>query len=297
MGNMEKIFDSDLKYVQEHLSCSQYQHELSNGFIYREYQAGHEIVRESSYSNFIMFVLEGSVNINCMLYPTQEAVAGTMFLIPVSSFFDIKCNVDTKVVWFMFDHWDFHCVATPFKSLKQYGRNIQSGLNIVPINRQLKLFLDLLSSYLRNGMNCKSLHKLKCDEFFLLIRGFYTKDDIVRLLHPLLANTMDFRMFCFNSVNNVKNVREMIDGSGMSRSMFYEKFKAEFGDISPKKWLDSYINQRILNASTLPGITVKELMYKTGFSDESAFTQYCKRHFGKVPSQIIGERNRIKEAL
>jgi AraC-like DNA-binding protein len=294
---MEKIFDSDLKYVQEHLSCSEYQHEITNGFIYREYQKEHEIVRESSYSNFIMFVMEGSVKVNCMLYPEQEATAGNMFLIPVSSFFDITCTSDAKVVWFMFDHWDFHCVATPFKSLKQYGRSMKPGLNMIPINRHLKLFLELLTSYLRNGVNCKSLHKMKCDEFFLQLRAFYSKEDIVRLLHPLLANTMDFRMFCFNSVNNVKNVREMIEGSGMSRSMFYEKFKAEFGDISPKKWVDSYINQRILNASTIPAITVKELMYKTGFTDESAFTQYCKRHFGKVPSQIINERRQVKDAL
>jgi AraC-like DNA-binding protein len=42
---------------------------------------------------------------------------------------------------------------------------------------------------------------------------------------------------------------------------------------------------------------VKELMYKTGFTDESAFTQYCKRHFGKVPSQIINERRQVKDAL
>jgi AraC-like DNA-binding protein len=38
-------------------------------------------------------------------------------------------------------------------------------------------------------------------------------------------------------------------------------------------------------------------MYKTGFSDESAFTQYCKRHFGQVPSQIISERAKAKSAI
>jgi AraC-like DNA-binding protein len=244
-----------------------------------------------------MFVLEGSINVNCMLYPAEDAVAGTMFLVPASSFFNITCKDDAKVVWLLFDHWDFHCMTTPLKSLKQYSRMAQPGMALVPINRQLKMFLELLSGYLRNGMNCKELHNLKLNEFFLLMRGFYTKEDIVKLMHPLLANTMDFRMFCFNSVNNVKNVREMIDGSGMSRSMFYEKFKAEFGDVSPKKWLDTYINQRILNTAALPSITVKELMYKTGFSDESAFTQYCKRHFGQVPSQIISERAKAKSAI
>jgi AraC-like DNA-binding protein len=294
---MEKTYDSDLLYANEHLSCGQYQHEVKNGFIYREYESGHEIARESSYTNFILFVLSGEVEVNCMLYPTQRASSGEMFLIPVSAFFDIKFMENTKAVWFIFDHWDFHCVSTPFKSLKQYSRSLQSGLNVHKINSQLNKYLELLIMYLRNGVNCQSLHKLKTDEFFLLIRAFYTKETLVSLLHPLLANTMDFRMFCFNSVNNVKNVREMIDGSGMSRSLFYEKFKSEFGNISPKKWLDSYINQRILNASIQPGITVKELMYKTGFNEESAFTQYCKRHFGKVPSQIINERGFVQGSL
>jgi AraC-like DNA-binding protein len=293
---MEKIYDSDLLYAKEHFECKQYQHDVSNGFIYREYEPGHEIVRESSYSNFVLFVVSGSIQVNCMLYPTRRVSAGEMFLIPISAFFDIKTLESTKLVWFIFDHWDFHCVSTPFKSLKQYGRNLQNGLNVININRHMQLFINLLISYLRNGVNCKSLHRLKSDEFFLLLRAFYTKEEVVKMLHPLLANTMDFRMFCFNSVNNVKNVREMIDGSGMSRSMFYEKFKAEFGDISPKKWLDTYINQRILNAAALPDISVKELMYKTGFNDESAFTQYCKRHFGKVPTVIIAERAAAQDA-
>jgi AraC-like DNA-binding protein len=94
-------------------------------------------------------------------------------------------------------------------------------------------------------------------------------------------------------VNQVRDVSSLVNESGMSRSAFYKKFTEEFGDISPKRWLDQYFEQRILYASSIPGTSAKELAFKMGFGDESSFTQYCKRHFGKVPSDLVKERGGV----
>jgi AraC-like DNA-binding protein len=290
---MKKLNDHDLLYAEEHFSCPNYLKDVKTGFKLKEYQAGSEVSRESSSANFVMFMLSGSVEINCMMFPKKVASAGHMFLITANSFFNLRFTEESTAITLTFDKWDFHCIQTPAKCLEPYSSAPYCEVNVLEINEPLKLFLELVRVYLKAGQSCYHFHKIKTDEFFLLMRSFYTKEQLARFLCPLLGNALEFRMFCFRTVGQVKDVGTMIEKSGMSRSAFYEKFRDEFGDISPKKWLANYNNQRILYLASIPDITVKSLMYQMGFESESAFTQYCKRHFGDTPSNIIRRRGSV----
>ena len=292
---MNKLFYSDVPVISEHYACPNSVKDVKIGFRYLECAPGHEISKEASDNNFVLFVLDGCVKVNCMTYPTKYAHSSEMFLITSNSFFKLEFTEQTKAVALSFDKWNFHCSALAPETFRDVKGDIACEMSIVPINRELRMFLDMVCLYLNSGQNCYHFHKIKTDEFFLLMRTFYNKETLVKFLWPLIGDAIDFRMFCFQAVGTVKDVSEMIARSGMSRSAFYEKFKQEFGDISPKKWLANYNNRRILYLASMPNVTVKGLMYKMGFESESAFTQYCKRHFGDTPSDIIRSRGKSLE--
>lgn len=55
------------------------------------------------------------------------------------------------------------------------------------IRHPLNEFIDLLVFCLKSGMNCAHLHEIKHKEFFLYLRGFYTKEEIVQLFFPIMG--------------------------------------------------------------------------------------------------------------
>lgn len=292
---MNKLLYSDVPVIRDHYACPNNVNDVKMGFRYLERSPGQSISREASENNFVFFILEGRANVNCMTYPTKPAHSNEMFLITSNSFFKVEFTEYTKFVVLSFDKWNFHCSAIDPETFKGLRSDINCEMNIIEINHELHLFLDMVCLYLRSDQNCYHFQKIKTDEFFLLMRTFYTKEKLMHFLWPLIGDALDFRMFCFQAVGTVKDVGEMIARSGMSRSAFYDKFKQEFGDISPKKWLSNYNNRRILYLASMPNVTVKGLMYKMGFESESAFTQYCKRHFGDTPSNIIRTRGKNLE--
>jgi AraC-like DNA-binding protein len=291
---MDYIYESNLLYSPEHLACSNYLKNVKYGFRYREYPEGCEVARDASYANVLMFIISGKVEANILLYSPKIINSGEMFLIPVNSFFNFKCLEPTVAIAFVFEHWAFNCTKMPFDALKKYNENKVSDIYVEKINAQLMQFLELIKLYLRNGVNCSYLHKLKADELFLVLRSFYSNEKLSSLFYLMLDGAMDFRLFCIQNVNQVKSINELVALSHMSRTTFYNTFRAEFGDVSPKKWLNTYIHQRILHIAATPGISAKSLMYKVGFEDESSFAQYCRRHFDRTPSEIIKECGGIR---
>lgn len=63
----------------------------------------------------------------------------------------------------------------------------------LPVREPLDLFLKLLEIYLSSGINCKHLHEIKEKELFIIFRTAYTKTEMVRLLHPIMGQRVDFK--------------------------------------------------------------------------------------------------------
>ena len=76
----------------------------------------------------------------------------------------------------------------------------------------------------------------------------------------------------------------------MSKSIFYERFNQEFGDITPKEWLNNKILDQILYIATNPTISVKELAELSGFDTVQQLQQFCKRFTNRTPTEILNER-------
>lgn len=294
---MRTILESNMLYSDEHTRCSNYIHDVKHGFKYREYPYGSTITTESLYANIIIFMMKGSVRYDCCTERDKRIGAGQMLFLPIRSLCDLEFEEDSAIIELAFEKWDFSCQTVPFRALRKLSTYIDGPTNVLQINDALQSYLNLLLIYLRNGVSCGEFHRIKTDEFFILLRHFYSKEQVAGFLAPLLGASQEFRLNCLKMRSTSHNITELVNQSGMSKTKFYEEFRKEFGDINPKKWFDRFLEYKILHQASKPGVTVKELAFDLDFESESAFSQYCHRHFGLTASELIKNRRKSLENL
>jgi AraC-like DNA-binding protein len=294
---MSTIYDSDMLYSEEHLNSPNYQREVKHGFTYREYPDGSVVTSDGLDANVIIFMLQGALKFDCCTNHENILRPGNMLFMPIKTLCHLEYEAGSIVIEMHFEDWDFSCVTTPFNSLRSLSNYVDNSANVLKINDKLEAYLNLLTVYLRNGVSCDAFHKLKINEFFILLRHFYSKEQIAVFLAPVLGGSQDFRMSCLKMRATSRNISDMVARSGMSKTKFYDVFRKEFGDVNPKKWFDSYLEYRILHEASKPEASVKQLTYTLDFDSESAFSQYCNRHFGMSASDLIKSRKKRLEAL
>ena len=135
-------------------------------------------------------------------------------------------------------------------------------------------------------MSCAQLQNLMQREFFFLLRGFYEKQEIATLFHPIIGKEMDFKDFVIHNHNKVDNIEQLVELSHMGRSRFFSKFTEVFG-MTAKQWMLKQKDQQILKKMTEPGICIKDVIEELGFDSQVYFNRYCKQHFGCTPRQLM----------
>jgi AraC-like DNA-binding protein len=294
---MRTIYEYDMLYSGEHFQCQNYQHDVTIGFRYREYPFGSVYTSEAIASNCIIFLLKGRIKFDYCTDHNNHIGAGNMLFLPIKTLCNLEFEEDSEIIILNFDKWDFSCSMAPFQSLRKLVKYVDNSSNVLPINHQLAEFLSLQRMYLRNGVSCTYLHRHKIEEFFILLRHFYSKEQIASFLAPILGKSQEFRMACLRMRATSRNITDMIAQVGMSKTKFYDEFRKEFGEVNPKSWFDGYLEYKILHEASKPDATVKQLTYQLEFDSEAAFSQYCHRHFGLTASELIRNRRKSIEAL
>lgn len=275
----------DLLYVSEHLSCKNYLMDISTGFKYEEYAAGEVAEKESVSRNYILFIIEGECSLSHNSY-TNNFKGGDMVLIPRTANMRGVALSDIKILFFAFDIPQSGCDKLIFSSLRDLSKDVPYCFVPTQIRYPLTAFIDLLIYCLRNKMNCSHLHEMKHRELFMYLRAFYTKEEVAAFLHPMLGSSWEFKDFVLNNYQKVNTISELAQLLSMSRSVFFKKFKAEFGETFGH-WKVKQLKVQIIFRATQPNVSSKEIMTEFGFNSATSFNRFCKGHFGCNPSELI----------
>lgn len=290
----KKKFINELLYIPEIPSCKGTPVLVDFGFTYLEREEGVEEYEElSTVKNFLLFLMEGRFFMSCNHYLDREFGAGDLILIPKSSMVKIRREGRSRVVCLAFDVPHSSCDKEAFQLLAHLSEREEHGFEGVKIRHPLNHFLELLIACLTNRVNCTHFHEVMERELFMVLRGFYSKAELVRLFYPLLGKEVNFKDFVLENYVKVNSVEELINLSTMGRSSFYAKFKEVFGE-SAKKWMIRQMNRRIVAKASELGATVIDLMDVSGIDSQSYLNRYIKRNFGCTPKQLI-DRNQGKK--
>ena len=95
-------------------------------------------------------------------------------------------------------------------------------------------------------------------------------------------------------MNSDFNVEMMVKEMGYSRSNLYLKFK-EITGLSSSEFIRNIRLKRAVQLFDQSDLSVKEIMYKTGFNTASYFSKCFKKQFGVIPSEYVGRMKDKKE--
>ena len=87
-------------------------------------------------------------------------------------------------------------------------------------------------------------------------------------------------------MNTDFNVEMMVSEMGLSRSNLYLKFK-ELTGLSSSEFIRNVRLKRAVQLFDQSDLSVKEIMYMTGFNTASYFSKCFKKQFGVVPSEYV----------
>lgn len=275
----------DLYYKDEHLSCTHF-HQEDTTFEFKSTE------KESEYSdtfikeNLIILFLKGSFRVTSHYFHDQFIHQDEMIVLPQGDSYTITTGKNSRMLLFRFEAPTSSCAKQLLNSYKHTcGPTPYKGV-VLNIKDPIEEYIQLLYLYISKGIKCEHLFEIKKDEFFLSLRWFYSKDDLSNFFYPIIHCTCTFRKTIMENLNVVNNVADMIEACNMSKSLFYKRFKNEFG-ISAKQWLIAQLKERMRRKVLEPEVTAKDLMNEFNFSSPEHLNLFCKKQFGMTPSQLI----------
>lgn len=274
----------ELLYVKEHLTCKNYISDLHIGFSYQEKQRGDIIKLEEEYFHYFIFLLDGELCMSGKGYLDKELKKNQMFFIPQNSTMEAHVLEDAKFLLFSFDNQFNLCDKLTLEELRAFPES-EDPFFVLDIRSPLQMVIDSILFYHGNKVRCRQLHAIKQKEMFMILRAFYTKQEIAAFLSPILNRHLDFKSFILRHYREVKTVEELASLCQISVRSFNRKFNEHFGD-SPYSWMlkqrSRHVKQRLADGKT----SFSEIIKEFGFSSPAHFTTYCKKYFGHSPSNL-----------
>jgi AraC-like DNA-binding protein len=277
-------------YCDEHTACSNYLPNNRIGFRCIDIEKGEIISEEESSTDQIFFILKGGIKIRYNEFNDKIFQAKEMFFLPKSADYNGEAVSNSKIIILNYHNNTKLCDKFWTSSVVNQAQTIIYEFKSLSIKNELNLFFDLLLCYLNDRLNCSHLQKIKQREFLLVLRAYYTKEELAQFFFPILGKSMDFRGKVMEYYRHVKTSKELAKFCGYSESRFSELFVEEFGS-TPYQWIQKQKAKHIIGKLHQKHIPLKEIADEFHFSCPSHFNKYCKAQYGDSAAQIRKKLN------
>lgn len=264
-------------------------HGLITGFSLRSFKKELAVMDHHSNHYYIIYLLEGSIDLSCSLYSKKLVKESEMAFIPKESAYSIQSHTRrSKALFFAFDTTLIKMDSALFNYFVKNASKKPYEFNTLPINEQMRKVLDMILSQIthtkkvKNSQVCISWNMT----IFVTFTSFYKRSELLEFFRPIMSTTMDFRSFVENNFleaeGNVSKLRKL---SGLSRHVFEKNFKDIFGS-APKEWFHEQLRKRITSLAKKQDIRPKELARELHINIQR-LAQITRLHFDCTPSELI----------
>jgi AraC-like DNA-binding protein len=281
--------------LKEQVDKKQLLSDFNIEFSLRQERKGKSIQVKEKHLNHLLFLLEGEINVSYHEFRNHLCRAGEMIFIPQNYVAIVEAYTEIKYLLLSFNNQIVLHEEMNWNELKEYDSE-RDIFHKLEMRSPLTDVIDSILFYQKNKITSINLSEVKEKEIFLILKVFYSKQEVSRFLKPLLKQDMDFKAYVIKHYINAKNVDELAKSCDLSVRSFTRRFKEHFND-SPYRWiLRQKANQiKILLADKK--IPMQSIIRDYGFSSPAHFTTYCKKQFGATPSVFRNSLNGKHEAL
>lgn len=281
-----------LFYQEEHKTCYHYAEKSTATFKVYHLQHDAPPAQARLECSLIVFVVEGESLIRYGAGKPFVVPAGRFFLVEPGTLFTGHQQVPTLVMTMAFVGAPQLCDIYTLENLVRDTQGASLPVDphfTLPIRPRLREFLDLVMHCLDDGLSCAHYHELKRAEFFLLVRAYYSKEELAALFRPLLGIDHDFRRQVLEvCAKGCCDIAAMAGQLNMSTATLQRKFKQTFHETAGQ-WLLNRKAERIVRQLKTTSLTFDQICFENGFSSPAYFSNFCKRVFGKTPTQLRNE--------
>lgn len=290
--------DSILKYKEEHVNCIYYANDNTCKLAVLKIRNEKIFVKQDHEKSTLYFVLEGTVRLGLDKGQKQCIEAGHFFLSEVgyTSYIQaegavmmITCDI-TNAISFC-NEYSFRALMKFYQSNKKKLKLSDKKLAYLPIVPLLAEELQTICHLLQSGMKCLYMQNMKVEMLLLILRAFYTREDLALVFAPLLTEELDFKRSILLSYNPKNNVQDMIVHSGLSQSTFSRKFIKTFG-VAPKQYLMQRKRSELLRDLITSSVSIKDLARNYGMTP-NYITKFIYQNFGMTPTELRENQNEL----
>jgi Transcriptional regulator containing an amidase domain and an AraC-type DNA-binding HTH domain len=286
----------DIFKIRELGVCRKAQLDDKTAFTYYEVNEGDDIWNRNLPLNYIIFVLSGVLEISCNEFENRKFKSEEMILMLRSSSVHVKVIKNSKLYVMYFDNFLSPCDTQLFKAYLPDVEKIVYDFRPIHIPKGISDFLKYVLDLQKQKVDCLHFNSIKHREFFILLRRFCVREDLVMFLSPMIGRSLTFRNKVLEKYMQLKGgrVTELADLVGVGRKTFDKRFLNEFG-IPPAKWMIQEKAKRLRVFLTEPGVTISDAMDKFHFNSPGHFNRFCHQYFKTSPGAIIKESEALKK--
>lgn len=211
---------------------------------------------DNSKSSCALFVIQGRVNFDLGKSYEGEMEQRQMLYIPQNMKAQIESITSSRCILLF---WDKHlnvCNKLFLNSLLSKENDTDIKNIILPIKSPLMNILESINLYLDARLLCRHMHSLKQQELLLVLRGFYTKQELAAFFSASTNIGESFERFVLDNYKRTNSVKELANLCHISERSFNRKFHSCFGE-SPYKWIQKKKAEQIQEMINDPEFSFK----------------------------------------
>lgn len=260
--------------------------DLKKRFSYVELDAGQEVEREDFREcHYILFFLSGKVEVIYCGSRPRLIEGGSMIFLGRLVDCELKVLEPVRIVSLAFDDLANACDKITLQNLVPISSLLKYEFDKLEIRPPLNNFLDLILMYLEDKIPGLYLWREKQKELFILLRTYYTSEELAMFFYPLVGKNIDFKKMVFDSYMTVGSIKEFADKSGYSPVVFQRRFKEVFGE-TVYQWMQRQKAEHIKHRLMTEDVNLKELVDEFEFASAAHLNKFCKIWFGMSPSEL-----------
>lgn len=251
--------------------------------------------------NEILFLVEGKINFLFQDFPLFELLNGQFVFLPAGSKYSFEAITDSLIIIFRLDNPIMLCPNFSIEKLYNLHDSNSFDLHVSKTERFMVLdlhpriqhFLDAINNSLNDGIQCRCYFKIKVKEVLLLLKAYYTKEDLHDFFFPILSEDTAFSEYIRLHWQEFHSVGELAASMNLTHKQFKNRFISVFGK-APKEWIQEERARIVKQEIVETGKQFKQIAIENKFASDTHFTRFCKKEFGITPTEIR-ERYRFKE--
>lgn len=242
-------------------------------------------------TNEVVFIMEGRVQLIFGDFQHSEGVKGQALFLLAGGRYSYHVTAPSVVMVFRIHDPIRLCSTFSLEKLREGGsggdkdKPGRRNFNTLEMNSYIWQLLEGINESLCGGVRCKEYFNLKINEFFILLRTFYTNEDLYWFFYLIISGDITFSEYVRLNWYKFRSVGEFAACMGINSRQFFTKFKTVFGQ-TPYKWMKEERAKKIERELTGTKKSFKEIAFDNEFSDIPQFTKFCKKEIGNTPTVI-----------